>query len=88
MSNNVKIFVCYHKNTPIYKSECIIPIHVGKANTELELDMIKDNTGDNISERNASWCELTALYWIWKNVQADYYGLFHYRRFLNFKNNF
>ena len=86
MSNNVKIFVCYHKNTPIYKSECIIPIHVGKANTELELDMIKDNTGDNISERNASWCELTALYWIWKNVQADYYGLFHYRRFLNFKN--
>jgi len=41
-----------------------------------------DDTGDNISQRNRSYCELTAQYWAWKNVEADYYGFFHYRRYL------
>ena len=82
---NIKIFVCHHKNSPFIKTNSLIPIHAGKANSNLELGIIGDNTGDNISERNGSWCELTVIYWMWKNVQADYYGLFHYRRFLNFK---
>ncbi len=43
-----------------------------------------DNTGDNISERVASLCEYTPLYWAWKNLDADYYGLCHYRRYLSF----
>lgn len=82
---SIKIFTCHHKNSPLFKSDCIIPIHAGKAISKLELDMIGDNTGDNISHKNSSWCELTVIYWMWKNVEADYYGLFHYRRFLNFK---
>ncbi|QOF66998.1 DUF4422 domain-containing protein [Actinobacillus sp. GY-402] len=81
---DIKIFICNHKKSPIIKTNILIPIHAGKANSSLELDIIGDNTGDNISERNSSWCELTVIYWMWKNVQADYYGLFHYRRFLNF----
>ncbi|WP_109078719.1 DUF4422 domain-containing protein [Aggregatibacter kilianii] len=84
MKNNIKIFTCYHKPSPIFESECIIPIHSGKSISNQELNIIGDNSGDNISERNKSWCELTVLYWMWKNVDADYYGLFHYRRFLNF----
>ena len=43
-----------------------------------------DNTGDHISEKNGYYNELTAQYWMWKNVRADYIGLCHYRRYFNF----
>lgn len=35
---------------------------------------IGDNTGDNISLRNPNYCELTGLYWAWKNLKCDYIG--------------
>jgi lipopolysaccharide biosynthesis glycosyltransferase len=46
--------------------------------------MYADNTGDSISSRNKSFCELTAQYWAWKNIDADYYGFCHYRRLFSF----
>ncbi len=98
---NIKIFVCYHKPTRLLKSDALVPIHVGRelalhkkevSNIEkknikwLKRHMIGDNTGDNISLKNHNYCELTAIYWAWKNVDADYYGLFHYRRMLDLAN--
>lgn len=57
-----------------------VSIQVGAALTDRRISAVMDNQGDNISERNKKYCELTALYWIWKNDNAGYVGLSHYRR--------
>lgn len=76
-----KIFVSHHKEFWTHESEIFTPIHVGKKNSNIKLNMIGDDTGDNISHRNPNYCELTALYWAWKNVYLDYVGFCHYRRY-------
>lgn len=66
-------------NDPVY-----LPLHVG-AEGKPDLGYTKDNTGDNISAKNPNFCELTGLYWAWKNLDADYIGLVHYRRYFTRK---
>ena len=77
---DVKIFIVSHKpvSDPIVKKGYHY-IGVGPNQKSLGFDYT-DSTGDNISEKNQSFCELTVQYWIWKNVQAKYVGLVHYRR--------
>ena len=81
----VKIFVATHKPGPIMHDQICTPIHVGRAISryrEEMSDVIGDDTGQNISSKNPSYCEMTAHYWIWKNVKdVEYVGLCHYRRF-------
>lgn len=44
-----------------------------------------DSIQDNISEKNNIYNELTAHYWMWKkDIDAEYIGLCHYRRYFNF----
>lgn len=85
---NVKILVCCHKKDIMATQEPYMPIHVGKAlHPELDLGIQGDNTGDNISEKNGSYCELTGMYWAWKNLKdVDIIGLCHYRRYFDFHN--
>lgn len=82
---SVKVIVATHKKYRMPADQMYIPLHVGAegkkdADGGLDLGYMKDNTGDNISNLNASFCELTGLYWAWKNLNADYIGLAHYRR--------
>lgn len=88
----VKIVIATHKKYQMPTDEMYIPLHVGaegkkdELGNPLELGYTKDNIGDNISSLNKSFCELTGLYWAWKNLDADYIGLAHYRRHLSLKN--
>lgn len=58
-----------------------VPLQVGKKNNKAELNMPDDATGNNISDRNGIYSELTGWYWIWKNTRFDYVGTSHYRRY-------
>ena len=82
--NNIKIIVATHKKYNMPKDEMYIPLNVGAEGKE-DLGYAKDNTGDNISKKNPYFCELTGVYWAWKNLRADYIGLAHYRRHFSLK---
>ena len=81
-----KFFVSMHKdNCYVPNCDIIQPIQVGALNARKRFsDILHDDTGDNISAKNPMYCELTAQYWAWKNTDYDYYGFFHYRRYLSF----
>lgn len=77
--SDVKIIVATHKPYWMPSDPLYVPVHVGAEGKE-RLGFTPDNTGDNISSRNANYCELTGLYWAWKNLDCEYLGLAHYRR--------
>ena len=76
---NIKVIIATHKKYQMPKDDMYLPLHVGKEGKN-DIGYTCDNTGDNISIKNPNFCELTGLYWAWKNLDADYIGLAHYRR--------
>lgn len=85
MTKNYKIIVATHKQfTMPADTDLYLPIHVGSEGKE-KLGYQCDNEGDNISSLNPYYCELTGLYWAWKNLECDYIGLVHYRRYFTAK---
>jgi len=81
----IKIIVATHKRYDMPKEDLYLPVFVGASLSDLMLPYQRDDEGDNISYKNKTYCELTALYWAYKNVKADYIGLCHYRRYLDLK---
>lgn len=86
---SVKIFCIYHKPSEVFKSDVFEPIQTGYSQSSVDLGFLKDNSGDNIADKNISYAEMTAWYWVWKNYlkkhpRVDYIGFCHYRRFLDF----
>ena len=99
---NLEVYAAkFHRDKPLGNTynfpDWLYPIQVGTSLTQERVADILDNSGENISHKNVNYCELTALYWIWKNRLTGrkvgsgelkgkmewYYGLFHYRRFLD-----
>ena len=76
---DIKIIVASHKPYWMPSDSLYVPLQVGAEGKE-PIGFKPDNTGINISSKNAGYCELTGLYWAWKNMPADYLGLVHYRR--------
>lgn len=98
----VKIYISYHKAVKLFKSEILQPIYAGanlasfisKEINSVDSDWLlkntlPDNEGDNISSLNRFFCEMTTIYWAWKNQESqgypDYIGHMLYRKHLNFK---
>lgn len=83
---DIKIYISAHKPTDVVNQKLFFPIQVGagiKGRNRID-GFLSDAEGDNITDLNPKFCELTAQYWAWKNEEADYYGFFHYRRYLSF----
>ena len=84
-NNKVIILVATHKPDKVYQDNVYTPIHVGRTISKYKNEMagmIGDDTGDNISSKNPMFCELTAQYWAWKNLESvEYIGFCHYRRY-------
>ncbi|QLO36245.1 DUF4422 domain-containing protein [Klebsiella sp. RHBSTW-00484] len=79
----MRIYTVTHKNFQPTAESIYQPIIVGNGEVNLS-SAVRDNIGDNITEKNKSFCEMTALYWIWKNTsfsENDIIGLTHYRRY-------
>lgn len=82
---NIKLIVATHKAFQMPKDDNLyLPIHVGAEGKEA-LGYTGENTGQHISLLNPYYCELTGLYWAWKNLDCDYLGLVHYRRYFTKK---
>ena len=81
--NDFKILIAVHKPHWVPKDSVYYPVCVGSRihETEWGKQYASDNKGDHISDKNPYYCELTAMYWAWKNLSCDYIGLCHYRRY-------
>ena len=70
-------YVVTHKDCEHLKNKT----YIGVGGNELKDVLIYDYIGDNISNKNKNYCELTALYWIYKNDKtSEIISFEHYRR--------
>jgi len=89
MDKNIAIYcVCFPEHEPrktqIYQKNimCNAATISGEYRAALVKDgFVFDDDGDNISDMNWVFGDLTATYWIWKNSDYDIVGTSQYRRF-------
>ena len=90
---NINIYVAAQSKPPILLDSFYKPIFVGaELGDECVVKSLtyRDDIGENISLDNPKYCELTAIFWAWRNLKSDAVGLSHYRRYFlfNVKNYF
>lgn len=79
----ITVAVAAHKPAPMPTDPMYLPLQVGAVLHPGACPGFRpDDEGDSISGLNASYCELTGLYWMWRNCRSDFKGLVHYRRLL------
>lgn len=81
---SIKILISCHKPVCCPTGEVFLPVHVGSSGKIPIAGCQRDDEGQNISDRNFTFCEMTGQYWAWKNLEADYVGQCHYRRYFSF----
>ncbi|MDO6764335.1 DUF4422 domain-containing protein [Agarivorans sp. 1_MG-2023] len=73
------MYVVSHKAFQLPSESGYKPIYVGSSMREKVAH--EASFQKNIAEKNPYFCELTALYAIWKHGQDEIVGISHYRRF-------
>ncbi|NLL01660.1 MAG: DUF4422 domain-containing protein [Mollicutes bacterium] len=81
----MSMYVVSHKDVDLVLPKDYRIIAVGNDKDKVMNKHFSDDTGENIANKNSSYCELTALYWLWKNSQDKEIGLCHYRRLFMFE---
>ncbi|MBP3657257.1 MAG: DUF4422 domain-containing protein [Clostridia bacterium] len=84
MEHGMKVIIATHKRYDMPQDGVYLPVQAG-ALGKAPLPYQSDAQGEHISGRNDLYCELTALYWAWKNLPAGALGLAHYRRYFGTK---
>ena len=79
---NFCVYVVTHKDVKIGTLPEGYEIIQGGHEGAQDLGYLGDDSGENVSRLNLFINELTALYWVWKNISHTTVGLCHYRRFL------
>ena len=82
-SSKIVVVVATHKKYMMPKDSLYMPLEVGVDFHGKKTDYQGDDKGTTISKKNDGFSELTGLYWVWKNLKADYKGLVHYRRYFS-----
>lgn len=82
---DIVVYQATHKQVCKEEKNYIVSIQTGAALTKERIARLTDNTGVHISDKNRTYCELTALYWGWKNGNHKIWGLCHYRRKFSFQ---
>ena len=83
VGEKVKVVIATHKPYRMPTDPMYLPLQVGAYGKD-SIGFQRDDEGENISELNPYFCELTGLYWAWKNLDSDYIGLVHYRRYFSY----
>lgn len=85
INNTFTMYIAAHKSFDVPIIGGYVPIEVGAALRSDHLGYQRDDEGENISQKNPSYCELTAHYWMWKHAACKSIGLCHYRRYFSSK---
>ncbi len=83
MEEKITIYAMTHKRFDESGLDLYKPLFVGADGKENTYGYLRDDIGDNISNKNCYYSELTGIYYIYKNINdVDIVGTCHYRRYL------
>lgn len=78
---DVQIFILTHKEVDeCYDEQLYSPLLTGAVFKDNTFGYLTDDTGENISDRNENYAEMTGEYWVWKNINCNIIGFTHRRR--------
>jgi hypothetical protein len=85
--NDIVVYIITHGPECCHIPDYCLPLEVGAAlRNNFHYNLRDDSSDDNISKKNKLYNEITGLYWIWKNDNHKYVGLYHYQRIFNLNN--